>query len=105
MRIILMNKKKLNRSSEILFEDNFEMNGEKSYSIWNYLNHTNETYLIKKESSTLYVLYLNEKEVETKLPILNFYGIWSDLTDDDISFMEDSIRNIHKRIFNKYYNE
>ena len=100
-----MNKKILNRSSEILFEDNFEVNEEKSYSIWNYRNHTNETYLIKKESSNLYVLYLNEKEVETELSILNYYGIWSDLTDEDISFMEDSIRNIRKRIFNKYCNE
>jgi len=100
-----MNKKILNRSSEILFEDNFEVNEEKSYSIWNYRNHTNETYFIKKENSNLYVLYLNEKEVETELPILNLYGIWSDLTDEDISFMEDSIRNIRKRIYNKYYNE
>jgi len=98
-----MAEPKTNKSSEICFQDDFKAHEERSYIIWNHLTKKYEEFVLKKEESSLYALYLKEKEVQ--LPILEFYGIWKDISDEDILYIEESIREIHQKMLPKYYSE
>lgn len=92
---------KLKKSSEIIFRDNFELNEEKKFEIWNYIERKNETYIIKKEDPDSYSLYLDYKKLTNS--IFDYFGIWSDLSDDQFKIITESINDIRKNIMKRYY--
>ena len=38
-------------------------------------------------------------------PIFNFYGIWSDLTDEEFTSLTDAIQDVHTRVSHKYFHD
>lgn len=92
---------KLKKSSEIIFRENFELYEERKFQIWNYIERKNETYIIKKEDPDSYSLYLDYKKLANS--IFDYFGIWSDLSDDQFKIITESINNIRKNIMKRYY--
>jgi len=88
------------KSSEICFGDDFQLYEEREFKIWNHNKQIYENYIIRKEENDLYMLFFKESNKETS--IFDFYGIWSDIPEEEMMLMEDSIKNLRKRISNKY---
>ncbi len=91
---------KLKKSSEISFNDDFKLYEERKFIIWNHIKHEKEQYIIKKEDTHLYILYLEDKDFTN--PIFDFFGIWSDFSDEELTIITDAIKDIRNRISNRY---
>ena len=91
------------KSHEIVFRDNFESEEEKRFEIWNHSERRMENYVIKKEKNDIYSLYLEPAHSEDT--ILDYYGMWSDLTEDEFQIITDSINDIRKRITNTFIHD
>ncbi len=89
-----------NKSSEIIFQADFKKNEERRYIVWNHLANRYDEYIIKKESSTQLALYVIEKN--TKSPIFEFYGMWNDISDEDIKYIEESIQEVRKSLLSRF---
>ncbi len=91
---------KLKKSSEITFIDNLELNEEREYEIWNHNKHKNEFYIIKKENIDTISIYL---AMESQASILDYYGIWNDLSEEQLNIITESISDIRKNIMKRFY--
>jgi len=47
----------------------------------------------------------SDKENGPDIPIFKFYGMWNDLTEQQIHIIEESIKNIRQNIKNRYHTE
>ncbi len=89
--------------NEIAFNNDFKLNEERKYIIWNYANKRKEEYILKKVSSNFYALYLEDNKGEN--PLFHFYGMWEDLTDNQLSIMENAIKEVHGKISKRNFLE
>lgn len=91
------------KSGKITFQDNFEMNEQRTITSWNHFTKKFEKYVIKKEEPHTYCIYLKEEDVSPS--ILDYLGVWEDLTEEQLDIIEDSIVEYRKKINKKYFND
>jgi len=56
-----------------------------------------------KENPDSYSLYLDYKKLTNS--IFDYFGIWSDLSDEQFNIITESINDIRKNIMKRYYSD